>query len=88
MDNVQREVDQVQVIMHDNINKVLERDGKLSDLQDKSESLEIHAHRFQRDSTRLKRNMWWKDKRYLALIFMVLVIILLIIVIPIVVYNT
>lgn len=83
LEDAQQQVDQVRVIMSENINKVLERDSKLSDLQDKSESLEQNAYRFQKNSTQLRRNMWWQDKKQLALLCLVIVIILIIIIVPI-----
>eukprot|EP00039_Didymoeca_costata_P025927 m.14556 g.14556 ORF g.14556 m.14556 type:complete len:112 (+) comp5128_c0_seq1:30-365(+) len=57
----QNEVDEVVGIMRDNMEKVLERDHKVADLQDKSESLKVGAKRFTNTSTALKNRMWWKN---------------------------
>ena len=62
--------------MRDNMQKVLERDSKLGDLEDKagifllmqwaaclcsSDGLKEGANRFEKKATKLKRNMQWKN---------------------------
>ena len=60
---VQAETDVVLNIVRDNVEKVLERDVKLLDIEEKSEALSESAFIFQRNSRKLKNQMWWKDKR-------------------------
>lgn len=60
----QRQVDEVVEVMKDNMNKVLDRDVKLGDLEDKSSFLEESALRFQTKSTTLRKKMWWQDKNW------------------------
>jgi hypothetical protein len=47
--DARRQVDEVVDIMRDNMEKVLERDEKIGDLQDKSEDLLTGADKFQRE---------------------------------------
>jgi len=78
----QDQVDEVVVIMKDNVNKVLERDAKLTDIEDKSEGLRDGANRFSKTSTQVKKKMWWKNVKYmLAIIAVILVVILVIVLI-------
>ena len=50
--------------MRDNMEKVLERDAKLDDLNDKSEALSDGAFRFQKTSKKLKQAMCWQNYRW------------------------
>ena len=80
---VQGQLDEVTAIMRNNMEKVIERDAELGELEDKSEALVDGALQFRTGATRLRRQMWWQDKRQLALIILVVVVILLIIILPI-----
>eukprot|EP00040_Diaphanoeca_grandis_P001212 m.17777 g.17777 ORF g.17777 m.17777 type:complete len:96 (+) comp11670_c0_seq1:51-338(+) len=76
LQTTQDQVDEVVGIMKGNMDKVLERDAKLSDLEDTSDKLVDGANRFQVTSKRLKNQMWWQNARWwIIIIFVVLVII-------------
>jgi vesicle-associated membrane protein 2 len=75
----QSEVDQVVGIMRQNVEKVLERDQKLTDLQDKSDALESGAQRFSKNATKLKRKYWWQNMKMMLILGLVVVIIIVII---------
>lgn len=77
----QRQVDEVVGIMRDNMEKVLDRDGKIGDLEDKSESLLQGATQFNKSSKRLKRQMWWQDKQWMCYLILIVSVIITIIVI-------
>lgn len=47
-------------ILHENVGKALERENKLSDLQDISESLERRAGEFKKQAVVVKRKEWRK----------------------------
>eukprot|EP00049_Salpingoeca_infusionum_P017196 m.352101 g.352101 ORF g.352101 m.352101 type:complete len:112 (-) comp16440_c0_seq1:203-538(-) len=71
----QAEVDQVVGVMRTNMQKVLDRDAKISDLQDRADELNDGATRFQQNSRKLKRHMWWQNtKMTLMLVLVVLAI--------------
>lgn len=78
----QLQVDEVAGIMRENLNKVLERDEKLTDLEDKSEHLRDGASRFEKTARKLKRKFWWKNLKFtLGIVFIILVLIMVIILI-------
>jgi len=76
----QDQVDEVVVIMKENVNKVLERDAKLTDIEDKSEGLKEGANRFSKTSTQVKKKMWWKNLKYMLAIIAVIIVIILVII--------
>ncbi|CAH3043214.1 unnamed protein product [Porites lobata] len=73
---VRREVNEVKGVMTQNIEKVLERGERIDVLVGKAEELDHSAQSFHRQSTRLRKQMWWQNKKMcLLLIFVLLVII-------------
>ena len=64
MTPLQREMDDVVGVLRANMGKVLERDLKLADLEDKAEGLADGAKTFQRTSKKLKRSQWWANARW------------------------
>jgi|688.fasta_scaffold436168_1 hypothetical protein len=75
----QKQVDDVVIIMKDNLNKVLERDQKLGDLETNTEELQIRAQRFQRVSHKLKNKMFWKNMRFMIILAVIILVVILII---------
>lgn len=64
----QAKVDEVVGIMRLNVEKVIERDQKLSELDDRADALQMGASQFEQQAHRLKRNMWLKNmKMYLIM---------------------
>merc|ERR1739838_1051555 len=67
--------------MRTNVDKVLERDQKLSELDDRADALQQGASQFETQAAKLKRKYWWKNcKMWAILITIVLAIIIIIIV--------
>lgn len=65
--------------MVQNIERVLERGEKIELLVDKTENLNAQAFRFKKQSTHLRRALWWKNcKIVLALLAIVVAIALLV----------
>lgn len=54
LNDTQKQVDDILIIMKDNINKTLIRDEKLGDIESKTDELRDGAKRFEKVSTRLK----------------------------------
>lgn len=53
--------------MRTNVEKVLERDQKLSELDDRADALQQGASQFEQQAGKLKRKYWWKNiKVYFA----------------------
>ncbi|XP_051768765.1 vesicle-associated membrane protein 3 [Ctenopharyngodon idella] len=81
LQQTQAQVDEVVDIMRVNVDKVLERDQKLSDLDDRADALQAGASQFETSAAKLKRKYWWKNCKMWAILIAVLVIIIIIIVI-------
>uniref|UniRef100_A0A3Q1ET23 Vesicle associated membrane protein 1b n=1 Tax=Acanthochromis polyacanthus TaxID=80966 RepID=A0A3Q1ET23_9TELE len=58
-------------IMRVNVDKVLERDQKLSELDDRADALQAGASQFESCAAKLKNKYWWKNckTKYLLLCF-------------------
>ncbi|XP_002730596.1 vesicle-associated membrane protein 4-like [Saccoglossus kowalevskii] len=82
---VQGQVDEVVNIMHDNINKVIDRGDKLDDLHDKSEELAINATHFKVTAKGLKKAMCWQACKMRLILFLVILVLLLVIIVPIII---
>ncbi|XP_006267925.1 vesicle-associated membrane protein 3 [Alligator mississippiensis] len=81
LQQTQHQVDEVVDIMRVNVDKVLERDQKLSELDDRADALQAGASQFETSAAKLKRKYWWKNcKMWAILIATVLIIIIIIIV--------
>jgi vesicle-associated membrane protein 3 len=81
LQQTQAQVDEVVDIMRVNVEKVLERDQKLTDLDSRADALQDGARQFENTATRLKRKYWWQNcKMWLILIVVIIVIIIIIIV--------
>ncbi|OQR74040.1 synaptobrevin-like, partial [Tropilaelaps mercedesae] len=63
----QAQVDEVVDIMRTNVEKVLERDQKLSELDDRADALQQGASQFEQQAGKLKRKFWWKNCKMIAI---------------------
>lgn len=79
--NVKREIDDVRGIMTKNIDSLLERGERLDLLVDKTDRLGGSAREFRVRSRGLKRQMWWKNVKLMALLGLVVFLIIMVIVI-------
>lgn len=73
MKKAQREIDDVRGIMTENIDKLLERGERIDLLVDKTDRLGGSARDFRVRSTGLRRKMWWKNVRLMALLIVVVI---------------
>merc|ERR1712080_455916 len=85
MQAAQRQVNDVVDVMRNNIDKVMERDAKLSDLDHRASNLEASSSMFQQSSGRLRKKYWWSNMKMKLCLIGVGVIIVIIIIIVIVV---
>lgn len=76
----QAQVDEVVGIMRVNVEKVLERDQKLSELDSRADALQQGASQFEQQATRLKRKQWWANMKMMIIIGVIVVVILIIII--------
>ena len=83
LDDTKKQVDTIIDIMKDNIEKVLQRDEKLGDMENRTEELRDGASRFHKTSKKLKQKLWCKNMKFviiLASIFLFLIMVILLIV--------
>ena len=78
-----REIDDVRGIMTKNIEGLLERGERLDLLVDKTDRLGGSAREFRVRSRDLKRRMWWKNVKLMALLAVVVVLIIFTIVVAV-----
>uniref|UniRef100_A0AAX7VPN6 Vesicle associated membrane protein 3 n=1 Tax=Astatotilapia calliptera TaxID=8154 RepID=A0AAX7VPN6_ASTCA len=81
LQQTQAQVDEVVDIMRVNVDKVLERDQKLSELDDRADALQAGASQFETSAAKLKRKYWWKNCKMWAILIAVIVFIIVIIII-------
>ncbi|GLV38234.1 neuronal Synaptobrevin [Carabus blaptoides fortunei] len=77
----QAKVDEVVGIMRVNVEKVLERDQKLSELDNRADALQAGASQFEQQASRLKRKYWWKNLKMMIVMGIIGVVLLIIIVV-------
>lgn len=83
---LQAEIDDTVGIMRDNINKVAERGERLTSIEDKADNLAVSAQGFKRGANRVRKQMWYKDLKMKACLFIVIICLLVVIVVPIAVH--
>ncbi|XP_068095026.1 vesicle-associated membrane protein 3 [Hyperolius riggenbachi] len=81
LQQTQAQVNEVVDIMRVNVDKVLERDQKLTDLDDRADALQAGASQFETSAARLKRKYWWKNCKMWAILIAVIVVIIIIIIV-------
>ncbi|CEM28617.1 unnamed protein product [Vitrella brassicaformis CCMP3155] len=77
---VRSQIDEVQNVMMDNIERILQRGEKIDLLVDKTEDLNRSAFEFRRGAHRLKRTYWWRNARLLMAMILGAAILIFIIV--------
>jgi len=63
----QAQVDEVVGIMRTNVEKVLERDSKMTHLDERAEALQCGASQFEMQAGNLKRKFWRQNTKFLIL---------------------
>uniref|UniRef100_UPI00358E8F88 vesicle-associated membrane protein 3-like isoform X1 n=1 Tax=Myxine glutinosa TaxID=7769 RepID=UPI00358E8F88 len=75
------QVEEVMGVMRGNVERVLARDEKLSQLDERAEALQVGAATFETTATRLRRKYWWKNCKMWAILISVILILIVIIVV-------
>ncbi|KAK0413196.1 hypothetical protein L596_013066 [Steinernema carpocapsae] len=81
LQQTQAQVDEVVGIMKVNVEKVLERDQKLSQLDDRADALQEGASQFEKSAATLKRKYWWKNIKMIIIMCAIITVLVIIIVI-------
>ena len=85
LDRTRGEVEEVAGIMRGNMEKILEREGKLGELEERADQLEIDAGQFQKTAVKVKRNAIWENQKMKIIIAGVVSVFLLIIIIALII---
>ncbi|XP_013393959.1 vesicle-associated membrane protein 1 isoform X3 [Lingula anatina] len=85
LQQTQAQVDEVVDIMRVNVEKVLERDQKLSELDGRADALQAGASQFEASAGKLKNKYWWKNCK--SMIMMGVVIAVVVIIVGVYVYT-
>uniref|UniRef100_A0A0A9WWU5 Vesicle-associated membrane protein 2 n=1 Tax=Lygus hesperus TaxID=30085 RepID=A0A0A9WWU5_LYGHE len=80
LQQTQAQVDEVVDIMKTNVEKVLERDQKLSELDDRADALQQGASQFEQQAGKLKRKFWLQNLKMMIIMGVIGLIILAVIV--------
>lgn len=80
LQQTQAKVDEVVGIMRVNVEKVLERDQKLTELGERADALEQGASQFEQHAGKLKRKQWWANMKMMIIMGVIGVVLLIIIV--------
>ncbi|XP_004525541.1 vesicle-associated membrane protein 2 isoform X1 [Ceratitis capitata] len=67
LQQTQAQVDEVVDIMRTNVEKVLERDQKLSELDDRADALQQGASQFEQQAGKLKRKFWLQNLKMMII---------------------
>ncbi|XP_036331308.1 synaptobrevin [Rhagoletis pomonella] len=81
LQQTQAKVDEVVGIMRVNVEKVLERDQKLSELGERADALEAGASQFEQQAGKLKRKQWWANMKMMIIMGVIGVVLLIIIIV-------
>ncbi|KAK9880663.1 hypothetical protein WA026_011900 [Henosepilachna vigintioctopunctata] len=80
LEQTQAQVNEVVGIMRVNVEKVLERDQKLSELDSRADALQEGGKRFEQQAQKLKRKYWWKNLKMMIILGVIAFVILVIII--------
>ncbi|XP_019874628.1 synaptobrevin isoform X1 [Aethina tumida] len=81
LQQAQQQVNEVVGIMRVNVEKVLERDQKLSELDSRADALQEGGKRFEQQAQKLKRKYWWKNIKMMIILGVIGAVILIIIIV-------
>ena len=74
MDEIKSLVDETTCIMKTNLEKVIDRDLKINDIESRSEDLLAQSHHFQKTAKKLKCKLYWENKKYLVTIIIIVLL--------------
>lgn len=81
MKDVKLQVEEITNIMKENVNKLFTRGDRLEDLDARSENLRSASSDFHAASSRLRKNMWWKEMRTRLIIGILITLLLITIIV-------
>ena len=79
--NLNKQVEDTKKLLMNNCDKVIERDRRLSQLENKTNELTSLTVDFKKKSHKLKKKMWWKSKMCYIMIFILVMLFIIILII-------
>ncbi|XP_073959656.1 neuronal synaptobrevin-like isoform X1 [Choristoneura fumiferana] len=76
LQQTQAQVDEVVDIMKTNVEKVLERDAKLSELDDRADALQYGASQFEQQAKSLKNKFWLQNLKMMIIMGVIGIVII------------
>ena len=76
---IQGALDDVRDVMTQNIDKVIERNGKIESIVERSEELDDVATTFRRRAKTVQKKMWWNDMRMKIFLGVGIIVVILVI---------
>ena len=83
---IEAEVEAVSDILKENLTKVVERDGKLGTLDERTDQLKEGAQQFQMKTKKLEKQMWWENRKLNLMIGVTVAVVVIIILVLSVLY--
>ncbi|CAH8833521.1 unnamed protein product [Trichobilharzia szidati] len=77
----QAKVQEVVGIMKDNVNRVLERETRLAEIDTRADELQVQSKQFQAVAGRVRRKYFWQNMKMWAILTMLGLVILVIIIV-------
>ncbi|OCT78844.1 vesicle-associated membrane protein 2 [Xenopus laevis] len=81
LQQTQAQVNEVVDIMRVNVDKVLDRDQKLAELDDRADALQAGASQFETSAAKLKRKYWWNNCKMMIIVGVLCAIMFIILII-------
>ena len=81
LEQVRKQVREVEGIMKSNVDIVLERDGKLDQLDERAKRLEQETEYFHIRTTKLRKKYFWENTKMKIIIGVVIIVTIIIIII-------
>ncbi|XP_078506541.1 vesicle-associated membrane protein 1-like [Lissotriton helveticus] len=81
LQQTQAQVEEVKGILQVNLEKVLERDAKLSELDDRADALRDGASQFESSAAKLKSKYWWKNCKMMIIMGVICALVVVVIIV-------
>uniref|UniRef100_A0A2L2YPE7 Synaptobrevin-1 n=1 Tax=Parasteatoda tepidariorum TaxID=114398 RepID=A0A2L2YPE7_PARTP len=81
MEQQRAQIAEVTGILKKNVDLILLRDEKLSDLDDRADALNDEASEFGKQTGKLKRKYWWRNCKMLSILIVIGLFIIIIIIV-------
>ncbi|CAD8082803.1 unnamed protein product [Paramecium sonneborni] len=78
----QQNVEQVQIVMEENIHKMINNGQQLDNLDEKAEQMRVQSKQFHQQSHELAKIMYWRNMKLKILIGLIVLAVLLYIIVP------